>query len=73
MKPFEFTAQQVWEHKDGLSDTHFDILQMRVECCSIVQMALEQAVPKGTVKSRLHRATKSLKELINGSMETKRP
>ena len=64
MKPFEFTPAQIYKHMAKLTAPHFNVLCLRAENRSITEMALLLVVPKGTVKSRLHRATNNLKRLI---------
>ena len=69
MKPLEFTPQQIWEQKEHLLPEHFDVLRMRVEGHPYVVMALAQAVPRGTIKSRLYRARQRMRELISQTTE----
>jgi DNA-directed RNA polymerase specialized sigma24 family protein len=64
MKPFEFTPQQIYEHMNKMTAPHFNVLCLRAENRTITEMALLLVVPKGTVKSRLHRATKNLRAHI---------
>lgn len=66
----EFTTSQVWTRREKLTRKHFDILMLRSEGKSYPEIGLLLVLPKGTVKSRLHRARQCLRGIIQTEIQT---